>query len=56
MDDGVGYDSASQISSGHFGVNNMRERALESNAQFTIQSIPHHGTKLKLRVPYEDET
>jgi signal transduction histidine kinase len=52
-DDGIGYDPAPLIASGHFGLSNMRERALASKADLSISSELGHGAQLKLRVPYE---
>lgn len=56
VDDGVGYDPAALIPNGHFGLKNMRERALESNGQLLLSSQPGRGTRLILRIPLEDET
>jgi signal transduction histidine kinase len=56
VDDGVGYDPTLQISNGHFGLQNMRDRALESNAQLSISSQPGQGTCLELQLPYEEAT
>lgn len=52
-DDGVGFDPSLPIPDGHFGLKNIRERALESNAQLTISSIRNSGTCIHLYVPYE---
>jgi len=54
-DDGIGYDPTQLVPNGHFGLNNMRERALSSKAGLSISSEPDRGTQLTLRVPYEDE-
>jgi hypothetical protein len=54
-DDGIGYDPALLVPNGHFGLSNMRERALESNAQLSILSQTGHGTCLTLNIPYENE-
>jgi len=53
-DDGIGYDPAPLIASGHFGLSNMRARALESNAQLSILPQPGQGTHLILNIPYEE--
>jgi len=50
-DDGVGFDTA-MIKNGHFGINNMKERASECNAQLSISSQVSQGTQLVLKVPY----
>ncbi len=54
-DDGIGYDPALLVPNGHFGLNNMRERAQESNTQLSVSSQPGQGTCLTLNIPYEDE-
>jgi len=54
VDDGVGYDPALQIPNGHFGLNNMRDRALESNARLSITSQPGHGACLVLYLTYKE--
>lgn len=56
VDNGVGYDPTLQILDGHFGLKNMRERALESQAEFLIFSQPEQGTRLVLSVPYEEKS
>jgi signal transduction histidine kinase len=55
QDDGLGFDTSAPIHNGHFGLKNIRERALESGAQFCISSEAGHGTCLELRAPYEAE-
>ena len=55
IDNGVGYDPAQQIPDGHFGLNNMRQRALESHAELLISSQPGHGTHLSFCIPYEEQ-
>ncbi len=52
-DDGVGYDTTRSFSNGHFGLLNMRERAMESNAQLDISSSPDQGTRIVLFTPYD---
>lgn len=56
VDDGVGFDISNPIPNGHFGLHNIRERALESNATLSILSQPEHGTQFTLRVPYEGQS
>jgi len=52
-DDGVGFDSSTvAVQNGHFGLTNMRERALESKVKLTISSQVNHGTLVQLQVPY----
>jgi len=55
-DDGVGFDPTLSIPGGHFGLRNMRERALESGLQLSISSQPGQGARITLHVPYEVET
>lgn len=54
IDDGVGFDSSGRIPDGHFGLNNMNERARESNAELCIESQPGMGTQVVLDIPYEE--
>ena len=53
-DDGVGFDPSLPTQNGHFGLNNMRERALESGAQLLITSQEGCGAQFALRIPYEE--
>jgi signal transduction histidine kinase len=52
-DDGVGFNLMEGRPSGHFGMQNMRERADEMMAQFSISSYPNQGTRHILQIPYE---
>lgn len=45
-DDGVGFDGKNK--DGHFGLMNMRSRALELGANFTIASSQGEGTKIEV--------
>ncbi len=54
VDDGVGFDCSRQISDGHFGLNNMNERARESNAELCVASQLGIGTQVVLDIPYEE--
>ncbi|MFD1615532.1 tetratricopeptide repeat-containing sensor histidine kinase [Gelatiniphilus marinus] len=47
-DDGVGFDE-SEIKAGN-GLNNMKKRAADINAQINIESVLGKGTKVKLKV------
>ncbi len=49
-DDGVGFDLASAPPD-HFGLRNMRERAAQIDARFTINSSPGRGTHMMLEWP-----
>lgn len=53
-DDGVGFET-DIMKNGHFGLNNMRARASECNAQLKIFSQVNQGTQLTLKVPYGGE-
>jgi signal transduction histidine kinase len=52
-DDGQGFDATKlpPLSSGHFGLFGMRERAEKVNGQLTIQSQPDGGSSISLTVP-----
>lgn len=47
-DDGTGFDPG-VARPGHFGLDNMRSRALEIGAQLTLTSAPGQGTQLHVR-------
>jgi len=49
-DDGRGFDPG-HSRPGHFGLDNMRSRALEIGARLTITSAPGEGTELKVELP-----
>ncbi|MGI5971434.1 MAG: histidine kinase N-terminal 7TM domain-containing protein [Oscillospiraceae bacterium] len=51
-DDGKGFDAAQQnaVKSG-FGLDIMRERALEAGGQIDISSAAGRGTRIELRIP-----
>ena len=51
-DNGCGFDPA-QERPGHFGLGNMRERALEIGADFSIHSQPAEGTDITVVWPQE---
>jgi signal transduction histidine kinase len=48
-DNGKGFDAAQPLA-GHFGLQNMRERAAAMNGELSIQSNPGKGTTLKFIV------
>jgi signal transduction histidine kinase len=52
-DDGRGFDAAddSLPGKGHFGLQGMRERAVQIHAQLVVDSAPGQGTTVKLEVP-----
>jgi signal transduction histidine kinase len=49
-DDGRGFDPGDSRP-GHFGLDNMRARALEIGARLTITSAPGEGAELKVELP-----
>jgi len=51
VDDGKGFDLlALKKKAESYGLDNMAERARESNIQFAINSVPSHGTKVFLEI------
>ena len=55
-DNGVGFNSEKLLKEtalqyGHFGISNMRNRAKDINARFSISSEINSGTEIKLEVP-----
>jgi signal transduction histidine kinase/ligand-binding sensor domain-containing protein len=52
-DNGRGFHPSNNTlaRTGHFGLQGMRERAAQINAQLTIESDPGHGTRITLRAP-----
>ena len=50
IDDGKGFDTTS-AKAGSYGLQNMRERALEIGGTFKIISFPNQGTRVEVRVP-----
>jgi signal transduction histidine kinase len=51
-DDGVGFDTSTVIDQGHFGLKNIRQRALETGARLEISSQPGRGARILLSFPY----
>ena len=47
-DDGIGFNPENRISSGHFGLKGMRERAQLVDGVLSIDSKPHTGTTIRL--------
>jgi two-component system NarL family sensor kinase len=54
-DDGVGFNPADARRDGH-GLANMAARAEEMGGTLIIASSPGQGTRIVVRVPYEEET
>lgn len=54
-DNGHGFDASddSLPGRGHFGLQGMRERAAQINAQLIVESSPGQGTVVKLQAPIE---
>ncbi len=50
QDDGMGFDMKSDISSGHFGLVGIRERAELVGGKVKIQSAKNKGTKVTLMI------
>lgn len=50
IDDGKGFD-INTAKAGSYGMDNMRERALEIGGTFKIISFPNQGTRVEVRVP-----
>jgi PAS domain S-box-containing protein len=50
-DDGIGFDI--NASSGGMGLRNMQERAKEIGAKFSLNTAPHKGTKIQIRLELE---
>ena len=56
-DDGRGFDSAAamKLSSGHFGLLGMNERAQRIGGTLDLHTAPGSGTEIVVRVPFETE-
>ena len=50
QDDGLGFDSRDKVSTGHFGLVDMTERAKLSGGKLTIDSQKGKGTKVILEI------
>jgi signal transduction histidine kinase len=50
-DDGVGFDPAQRLGSGHFGLANLRDRAAGVGGSLTIDSVRDRGTRIIVRLP-----
>ena len=53
MDDGVGFDVATAVRPGHYGLIGLKERARLTGGHFSIESAPESGTTVQLRLPLE---
>ena len=52
-DDGVGFEPGTEpkMAEGHFGLTGIRERLKGLDGTVIIESAPHRGTTIRLRVP-----
>lgn len=53
IDDGVGF-APDETKTGSYGLQNMRERAIEIGGTMKIVSVPNQGTRIEVRVPLMD--
>jgi two-component system, NarL family, sensor histidine kinase LiaS len=51
VDDGRGFDVNESKVTSSYGLQNMRERAIEIGGTFKIISVPNKGTRLEVKVP-----
>ena len=51
VDDGLGFDVNESKVTSSYGLQNMRERAIEIGGTFKIISVPNKGTRLEVKVP-----
>lgn len=49
-DDGIGFDTKAKVSTGHFGLVGMKERAELAGGKLTIESEKGRGTKIVLKI------
>ncbi|OCA89866.1 sensor histidine kinase [Bacillus sp. FJAT-27986] len=50
IDDGVGF-TADEAKAGSYGLQNMKERAIEIGGILKVVSVPKQGTRIEVRVP-----
>jgi signal transduction histidine kinase len=53
-DNGIGFDSTAPHA-GHYGLESMRSRAAEIGATFSIESMPGHGTIVRVEAIRDPE-
>ncbi len=53
VDNGVGFDVATAVGPGHYGIIGLKERARLTGGRFSIESSPESGTTAQLRLPVE---
>lgn len=51
VDDGVGFDPATENTTGSYGLSNIQERAAAVGGTAKVISFPHQGTSVEVRVP-----
>ena len=54
VDNGIGFTDQA-VSPTRFGLQTMRERALDVGGELTIESAPGEGTLVRLRIPVSSE-
>lgn len=50
VDDGIGFD-VNEMKAGSYGMQNMRERAVEVGGTLKVVSVKNQGTRLEVKVP-----
>ncbi|MCE4957503.1 sensor histidine kinase [Macrococcoides caseolyticum] len=53
-DDGIGFD-IQQVDNTRYGLNTMKERALEIGGSCKVISAPQSGTRIEVKVPIKEE-
>jgi len=48
-DDGVGFDTSARVEG--LGLRNMRQRAFSAGGWITVESVPGHGTSIRVELP-----
>ena len=54
VDDGIGFE-VNEMKAGSYGLQNMRERALEIGGTLNVISVKNSGTRLEVKVPVMDD-
>lgn len=55
VDDGVGFDPATENTTGSYGLSNINERAQSLGGTAKVISFPNQGTSVEVRVPLTKE-
>ena len=50
VDDGIGFD-VNEMKAGSYGMQNMRERAVEVGGTLKVVSVKNQGTRLEVKIP-----